>query len=615
MLEIALIYLAAAIVAVPIAKRLGLGSVLGYLLAGILIGPFLLGLVGDQTDVMHFAEFGVVMMLFLVGLELQPSRLWKLRHSIIGLGGLQVTLSTLILFAGCFYILELRWQTAMAIGLMLALSSTAIVLQTLAEKGWIKQEAGQNAFSVLLFQDIAVIPILALLPLLAFADLSGVTSVQSHGNLIEHFPVYGQVLISITVIAAIIFAGKYISAPVFRYIANTQLRELFTIFALFLVITIAVLMQKIGLSPALGTFLAGVVLAESDFRHELEADIEPFKGLLLGLFFITVGASIDFELFGQQFGTILALVFGLIVIKALVLYFLSLMFKLSGKQKYLFTLALAQGGEFAFVLLSLTSSLQILDVTQTKFTTLVVAISMLLAPLLLIFYDKVTDKKAISDHAYESTEEIEPTTQVIVAGYGRFGQIVGRLLSAQGYHLSILDHSPSQIELLKRFGNKVYYGDASRQDLLEAAGANEAQLLVIAIDDADKIIELAKLAAKHFPNLKVVARARDRRHAYELMNIGITVFKRETFDSALNLGIEALKLLGNDDKTAQRAGKLFSDHDHESLRLLANLWGDDHSYGVAVKQRKEDLQQVLAKDKAELAKLNTCHGEECDDRK
>ncbi len=615
MLEIALIYLAAAIVAVPIAKRLGLGSVLGYLLAGILIGPFLLGIVGDQTDVMHFAEFGVVMMLFLVGLELQPSRLWKLRHSIIGLGGLQVTLSTLILFAGCFYILELRWQTAMAIGLMLALSSTAIVLQTLAEKGWIKQEAGQNAFSVLLFQDIAVIPILALLPLLAFADLSGVTSVQSHGNLIEHFPVYGQVLISITVIAAIIFAGKYISAPVFRYIANTQLRELFTIFALFLVITIAVLMQKIGLSPALGTFLAGVVLAESDFRHELEADIEPFKGLLLGLFFITVGASIDFELFGQQFGTILALVFGLIVIKALVLYFLSVMFKLSGKQKYLFTLALAQGGEFAFVLLSLTSSLQILDVTQTKFTTLVVAISMLLAPLLLIFYDKVIDKKAISDHAYESTEEIEPTTQVIVAGYGRFGQIVGRLLSAQGYHLSILDHSPSQIELLKRFGNKVYYGDASRQDLLEAAGANEAQLLVIAIDDADKIIELAKLAAKHFPNLKVVARARDRRHAYELMNIGITIFKRETFDSALNLGIEALKLLGNDDKTAQRAGKLFSDHDHESLRLLANLWGDDHSYGVAVKQRKEDLQQVLAKDKAELAKLNTCHGEECDDKK
>ncbi|WP_085297356.1 monovalent cation:proton antiporter-2 (CPA2) family protein [Cognaticolwellia mytili] len=613
MLESALIYLAAAIVAVPIAKRLGLGSVLGYLLAGILIGPFLFGLVGDQTDTMHFAEFGVVMMLFLVGLELHPSRLWKLRHSIIGLGGLQVTLSTLLIFAACLYILDLRWQTSMAIGLMLALSSTAIVLQTLAEKGWIKQEAGQNAFSVLLFQDIAVIPILALLPLMAFADLSATASDQSHGNWVEHFPVYGQVLISVTVIAAIILAGKYVSAPVFRYIADTRLRELFTVFALFLVITIAVLMQKIGLSPALGTFLAGVVLAESDFRHELEADIEPFKGLLLGLFFITVGASIDFQLFAEQFSSIISLVIGLIVIKAIVLYFLATLFKLPGKQKYLFTLALAQGGEFAFVLLSLTTSLQILDDTQTKFTTLVVAMSMLLSPLLLIFYDKVIDRKATADNAYESSEEIESTTQVIIAGYGRFGQIIGRLLAAQGYHLSILDHSPSQIELLKRFGNKVYYGDASRQDLLEAAGANEARLLVIAIDDADKIIELSKLAQKHFPNLRIVARARDRRHAYELMSIGVTAFKRETFDSALNLGIEALKLLGNDDKTAERAGTLFSDHDHESMNLLAELWGDDHSYGVAVKQRKEDLQLVLAKDKAELAKLNTCHGENCEE--
>ncbi|AZQ84419.1 potassium transporter [Colwellia sp. Arc7-635] len=615
MLENILIYLAAAIVAVPIAKRLGLGSVLGYLLAGILIGPFLLGLVGDQTDVMHFAEFGVVMMLFLVGLELHPSRLWKLRHSIIGLGGLQVTLSTLIIFLACYYLLDLRWQTAMAIGLMLALSSTAIVLQTLAEKGWSKQEAGQNAFSVLLFQDIAVIPILALLPLLAFADLSAVVSGQSHGSLIEGFPAYGQVLISLGVIAGIICAGKYISAPVFRYIANTQLRELFTIFALFLVITIAVLMQKIGLSPALGTFLAGVVLAESDFRHELEADIEPFKGLLLGLFFITVGASVDFQLLSEQFSLIVLLVVGLVIIKALVLYFLSVMFKLSGKQKYLFTLALAQGGEFAFVLLTLTSSLQILDDVQTKFVTLVVAMSMLLAPLLLIFYDKVIDRKSVAGNSYESSDEIEPTTQVIIAGYGRFGQIIGRLLSAQGYHLSILDHSPSQIEMLKRFGNKVYYGDASRQDLLEAAGADDAKLLVIAIDDTDKVIELSKLAQKHFPKLKIVARARDRRHAYELMSIGVTVFKRETFDSALNLGVEALKLLGNDDIKAQRAGEIFSEHDHESLRLLADLWGDDHSYGVAVKQRKEDLQRVLAKDKAELDKLNTCHGEECEDSK
>ena len=615
MLEMAVIYLAAAIVAVPIAKRLGLGSVLGYLIAGIIIGPFALGLVGDQTDVMHFAEFGVVMMLFLVGLELQPSRLWKLRHSIMGLGGLQVVLTSALFFAIGYFFLNLRWEAALAIGLMLALSSTAIVLQTLTEKGWIKQEAGQNAFSVLLFQDIAVIPILALLPLLAFAEISHVTS--SHGNLIEHLPVYGQVLISLATIAAIIFSGRYISAPLFRYIAETRLRELFTVFALFLVIVIAVVMQKIGLSPALGTFLAGVVLAESEFRHELEVDIEPFKGLLLGLFFITVGASIDFPLLIEQFNQVMFFVVGLIVIKAAVLYALAHAFNIKSKQKLLFTFALAQGGEFAFVLLSLTSSLEILTVEQTKLTTLVVAISMLMAPLLLMFYEKILNRDTNAQQAFDQPEQIEATKNVIIAGYGRFGQIIGRLLTAQGYHLSILDHSPSQIELLRRFGNKVFYGDAARKDLLEASGANEAQLLVIAIDDADKILEIATLARKHYPELKIASRAIDRRHAYQLMNLGITTFKRETFDSALNLGVEALALLGNSQKDAERAGKIFAQHDNESLVALSSLWGDDHSYGIAVRQRTEDLKQVLRTDKAEQDKLNTCQnsdGTPCDDK-
>ena len=614
MLEMAVIYLAAAIVSVPIAKRLGLGSVLGYLIAGIIIGPFAFGLVGDQTDVMHFAEFGVVMMLFLVGLELQPSRLWKLRHSIMGLGGLQVLLTSSLFFVVGYFILNLRWETALAIGLMLALSSTAIVLQTLAEKGWIKQEAGQNAFSVLLFQDIAVIPILALLPLLAFTEISHVAS--SHSNLIEHLPVYAQVLISLATIAAIIFSGRYISAPLFRYIAETRLRELFTLFALFLVIVIAVVMQKIGLSPALGTFLAGVVLAESEFRHELEVDIEPFKGLLLGLFFITVGASIDFPLLIEQFSNVMIFVMGLIVIKALVLYALAYVFNIKSKQKLLFTLALAQGGEFAFVLLSLTSSLEILTVEQTKLTTLVVAISMLMAPLLLMFYEKIINREDNAQQAFDEPEKIEATKNVIIAGYGRFGQVIGRLLTAQGYHLSILDHSPSQIELLRRFGNKVFYGDAARKDLLEASGANEAQLLVIAIDDADKILEIATLAQKHYPGLKIVARAIDRRHAYQLMNLGITAFKRETFDSALNLGVEALALLGNEQKNAERAGRIFARHDNESLVALASLWGDDHSYGIAVRQRTADLKQVLSTDKAEQDKLNTCRnsdGSPCED--
>ena len=611
MLETAVIYLAAAIVAVPIAKRLGLGSVLGYLIAGILIGPYLFNFVGDQTEVMHFAEFGVVMMLFLVGLELQPSRLWKLRRSIVGLGGLQVTLTSSLFFALSYFLLGLRWETALAVSLMLALSSTAIVLQTLTEKGWIKQEAGQNAFSVLLFQDIAVIPILALLPLLAFNDITSVS--KGHGNLIDNYPVYLQVTISLTAIAAIILAGKYISAPLFRYIAETRLRELFTLFALFLVIVIAVIMQKVGLSPALGTFLAGVVLAESEFRHELEVDIEPFKGLLLGLFFITVGASIDFPLLKAQFHNVMIFVVGLITVKAIVLFLLAGLFKIKSKQKLLFTLALAQGGEFAFVLLSLTSTLQIMTPEQTKITTLVVAISMLLAPLLLLVYEMSLKRDGEKLQAFDELEEIEPAKNVIIAGYGRFGQIIGRLLTAQGYHLSILDHSPSQIDLLRRFGNKVFYGDAARKDLLAASGANEAQLLVIAIDDADKILEIASMAQKHYPNLKVVARAVDRRHAYQLMHIGVTTFRRETFDSALNLGVEVLTLLGNDPKSAKRAGEIFARHDQESLETLAELWGDDHSYGVAVKQRIDDLKQVLSQDKVEQEKLNTCQEGQCDD--
>jgi len=612
MLESAVIYLAAAIIAVPIAKRLGLGSVLGYLLAGIFIGPFLLGLVGDQTEIMHFAEFGVVMMLFLVGLELQPARLWKLRHSIVGLGGLQVTVTTALIFTPCYFIFALPWQSALAIGLMLALSSTAIVLQSLSEKGWIKQEAGQNAFSVLLFQDIAVIPILALLPLLAFAEPSIAASGSSHTNLIEHFPVYWQVIISVGVIGTIVLTGKYISAPVFRYIADTKLRELFTIFALFLVIMIAYIMQLIGLSPALGTFLAGVVLAESEFSHELEADIDPFKGILLGLFFITVGASIDFPLLFEQFGLIAMLVIGLIAIKALVLYVLACLFKMVKKQKLLFTLALAQGGEFAFVLLSLTSSLNILTPEQGKITTLVVAISMLLAPLLLIFYDKIIDRQSDQIEDFDAPENIESTKHVVIAGYGRFGQVIGRLLASQGYHLSILDHSPSQIELLRRFDNKVYYGDASRQDLLAAAGANEAELLVIAIDDKDKILDIARIAQKHFPQIKIIARAVDRRHAYELIRLGVTCFERESFQSALKLGVDALMMLGNSAKTAKRAGKIFAEHDIESMHKLAEVWGDDHSYGVAVRQRKEDLIQVLKNDKEGQAHLNECHGEDSD---
>lgn len=604
MLEIALIYLAAAIVAVPIAKRLGLGSVLGYLIAGILIGPYALGVVGDQTDIMHFAEFGVVMMLFLVGLELQPSRLWKLRHSILGLGGLQVVLTAAVIFAFCYWFFSMHWQTALAIGLMLALSSTAIVLQSLEEKGWLKQEAGQNAFSVLLFQDIAIIPILALLPLLAFAAPS--SSKQISDSIIAGWPVWQQVGVSVGVIAAIIAGGKYVSAPLFRYIAQTHMREIFTIFALFLVVAISLVMHSIGLSPALGTFLAGVVLAESEFRHELEADIEPFKGLLLGLFFITVGASINFELLFNQFSTVVALVALLIVIKAFILFALAVTFKISSKQKLLFTLALAQGGEFAFVLLSVSTTLSILTPEQTSLVTLVVAVSMLIAPLLLMLYEQIQKRSSSTKPEFDKPEQINTAKHVIIAGYGRFGQIMGRLLHAQGYEITVLDHSPSQIELLRRFGNTVFYGDAARQELLEAAGAHTAQMLVVAIDNPDKTIEIIKLAHKNYPQLKIVARAIDRRHAYQLLNLKVDAFNRETVDSAINLAIESLQLLGNSKEDAERAGKLFRDHDRASVLQLSELWGDDASYGVAVRQRMEDLKQVLQQDKQAQQNLNTC---------
>ena len=611
MLEIALIYLAAAIVAVPIAKRVGLGSVLGYLIAGILIGPYALGVVGDQTDVMHFAEFGVVMMLFLVGLELQPARLWKLRHSILGLGGLQVVLTAAAIFAFCYWVFTMQWQTALAIGLMLALSSTAIVLQSLEEKGWLKQEAGQNAFSVLLFQDIAIIPILALLPLLAFAPQSG--SKEISDSIIASWPVWQQVGVSVAVIAAIIAGGKYVSAPLFRYIAQTHMREIFTIFALFLVVAIALVMQSIGLSPALGTFLAGVVLAESEFRHELEADIEPFKGLLLGLFFITVGASINFELLADEFTTVIALVALLIVVKACILFTLAITFNISKKQRLLFALALAQGGEFAFVLLSVTTSLSILTPEQTSLVTLVVAVSMLVAPLLLMVYEQLQKRTSNSAPEFDKPEQISTAKHVIIAGYGRFGQIMGRLLHAQGYDITVLDHSPSQIELLRRFGNTVFYGDAARQELLEAAGAHTAQMLVVAIDDPDKTIQIIKLARKNYPQLKIVARAIDRRHAYQMLNLKVDAFNRETVDSAINLAVEALELLGNNKQDAERAGKLFRDHDRAAVVQLAELWGDDASYGVAVRQRMEDLKQVLQQDKQAQSDLNTCDSGDCED--
>ncbi len=599
----AFVYLSAAVVSVPIAKRLGLGSVLGYLFAGIIIGPFVFKFVGMETEtVLHFAEFGVVLMLFLIGLELQPSRLWKLRGPILGLGGLQVGITTMIIFLIGF-LLGFGWKIPLAIGLILALSSTAIVLQTLNEKGLIKTEAGQSSFSVLLFQDIAVIPMLAILPLLAAPIIGsiGQSGAQIHhgGFGVEALPGWQQAILVAVVIGTIIVVGRFLVRYVFRFIAETRLREIFTAFALFLVIGIALSMQLVGLSAALGTFLAGVVLADSEYRHELESNIEPFKGLLLGLFFISVGASIDFNLLQQEPYLILGLVVGLIVVKLVILFVLGFVFKMSMSQNFLFSFSLAQGGEFAFVLFSFATQNRVIPESISDTLILVVAVSMALTPILMIFNEKLLQPRFSNLDEKPESDTIDEKNIVIIAGFGRFGQIVGRLLHANNIGTTVLDYKPSQIDMVRKFGYKVFYGDASRIDLLHSAGASEAKLFILAIDDKEKALEIAETVKKHFPNLEVLARSFDRRHTYELMNLGVRVIQRETFNSALELGTSALRHLGFHGYQAHRAALTFKHHDEKTLIDLHEHWGDEKTFILQTQERNQDLIDLLSSDEEE----------------
>ena len=583
-----LVYLTAAVIAVSLARRWGLGSVLGYLLAGILIGPHMLAIVGEPGTVMRFAEFGVVMMLFLIGLELRPERLWKLRKSIFGLGSVQVILCALCALV-ILWGLGQEWRTSLAIGLILALSSTAMVLQSLQEKHWLRSTGGQYSFSVLLFQDIAVIPMLILFPLLAV----DATTVNLPDTWDATFLM--RALLGLGGVLTIVILGYYATNPLLRFIAATGLEELFTACTLMIIIGIALLMDFVGLSPVLGTFLAGVVLAESAFRIQLERTLAPFKGLLLGLFFITIGASIDFALLANHPWTIGIAVFALVSLKCALLWILAYLFRLRGHHRWLFALALAQGGEFAFVLATYAMQIGVIDRFQAGMLNLVVALSMLCTPLLLIIYQRlvVLHTKTSSPPPEDS---IEPTQTVIITGFGRFGQVVGRLLIGCGYHLSILDHNPQHIALLRRFGNKVHFGDASRADILAAAGAHDAQMLVIAVGNAKRSLEIVHTAQQHFPNLKLLVRAIDRRHTYELMRLGVTIIKRDTFGSALAMGVEALKNLGMPSVQAEHAGKLFAEHDEQSLAILAEHWGNDKAYGLAVRRRLDDLAQVLRQD-------------------
>jgi glutathione-regulated potassium-efflux system ancillary protein KefC len=599
LLQSAFVYLSAAVVSVPIAKRLGLGSVLGYLIAGALIGPFVLGLVGDSEGVMHAAEFGVVIMLFLIGLELQPSLLWRLRTSILGMGGLQVAFCAAF-GLGVGIMFGLSWQVALAVGLTLSLSSTAIVLQSLREKGIANTDAGRGAFSVLLFQDIAIIPMLALFPLLATL---AVTDVAIAGGPLDGLPTWMRGIAVLAAIGAIVLGGRLLLRPVLRWVASSNLHEIFTATALMLVVGVAVLMQTVGLSPALGAFVAGVVLADSEYRHEIETDIEPFRGLLLGLFFISVGAGIDFGLLMDEPILILGLVALLVVIKAAVMFGVAKLFGNRTGDSALIGLGLAQGGEFAFVLFAFAQGAGVMPASVIAPLTVVVALSMAISPLLLIAGQAImtrVDATLTSDRA----PEIETGHyDVIIAGYGRFGQIVGRMLSANGFSVSVLDHDADQVEVLRGFGRKVNYGDATRLDLLRIAGAGEAQLLVVAIDDPEKSLELVETARKAFPNLKIVARAFDRRHAYELMTRKIDAFERETFAAGVRLAVKSLRLLGRPAYKSDRAGKIFMRYDEKVLTDMFSHWTDKEAaeYQRLVRDRTALEEQLIARDMTSFA--------------
>lgn len=597
----AFIYLCAAVIAVPLAKRFGLGSVLGYLMAGVIIGP-VVGLVGEETQTLqHFAEFGVVMMLFLVGLELEPRMLWSMRNRLLGLGGLQVVLSAAaITFISLIFGID--WRIALTIGLILALSSTAIVLQTLNEKGLTKTEGGRGAFAVLLFQDIAVIPMLALIPLLEVPELAlaaretALQAAETHGHLdlVSGLPNWLYAIVVLGAIATVAFGGFYLSRPLFRFVAASGLREVFTATALMLVIGIAALMSLVGLSPALGTFLAGVVLANSEFRHELEANIEPFKGLLLGLFFITVGAGIDFGVLAQDWLLVGSITLALITVKAAIVYILARSFGIKSSDRWLATLGLAQAGEFGFVLLSFSLQNNVMPVEIAELLALVVAISMFLTPALFIFFDKVLLPRFETGKDQREHDVIDEKGRVLIAGIGRFGQIVNRLLVANGIETVVLDHDAKQVDNLRSLEIKSYFGDVTRPDLLETAGIDEMDLLVIAIDDRERAVELVHTIRQRYPELSILARAFDQIHYYQLKQAGAEYIIKETYHAALDLGCEALTRLGVHPFRAEQLKNTFIATENETVEGMYQSWVSSTDSGMSPGYRELFMQQEAA---------------------
>jgi monovalent cation:proton antiporter-2 (CPA2) family protein len=587
----AFVYFAAAVVAAPLFARLGLGSVLGYLVAGVVIGPSVLSLTGEATDIMHFAEFGVTVMLFLVGLELQPEKLWEMRKPIFGLGSLQVVLTATAIGVAAL-LSGLAWEGALVAGLALAMSSTAIVLQSLNERGLLRTTAGRSSFAVLLFQDISIIPMLALLPLAA-----SLPAPTDESAAFEALPAWGKALVELGVVAAIILAGRFLMQPLFRWVAGTGIRELFVAFALLIVVGITLLMQEVGLSAALGTFLAGVVLADSEYRHELEMDLEPFKGLLLAVFFIAVGAGIDFGLLERLPLVLLGIVFGFMTIKLVVLWLLAVAFRMQRADVSRFSFSLAQGGEFAFVLIAFAVGLQLIGAEEAGLLVAAVAISMAFAPLLMLADDKLFQPRLVPAAEKRVADQIdERGADVIIAGHGRFGMTIVRLLQANGHRTVVLDHDAEQIEALRKFGYRVYYGDAARLDLLEAAGAKDAKVFVLAIDDRERALAIAESVRRHFPHLRLLARAWDRVHAYELLNRGAHQVYREVFGSSVDVARDALTTLGQHPFEAQRAAALFKAHDETLVRESAAHHLDQSKLIDISRSARAEIANVLARD-------------------
>ena len=611
-LTVALVYLVAAVVSVPIAKRFGLGSVLGYLAAGALIGPSALNLIGDPTQVNHVAEFGVVILLFLIGLEVRPALLWSLRGAIFGLGGAQVVASTLA-GAGVALAFGLDWRTALAVGAILAMSSTAIVLSMLEEKGLRKGPVGAAAFGVLLFQDLAVIPLFILLPLLALAPPHAAGGgAHAARDVLAWAPGWLKPVLGVAAVAAVAWGGRYLVRPLFRYIAGAELREIFTATALLIVIAVAALMTAVGLSPALGAFLAGVVLAESEFRRELESDIEPFRGLLLGLFFLTVGAGLDVALVRREPLVVLALVVVLMTVKTAVMLACARVAGMKLREAAATAVSLSQGGEFAFVLIGFTTGAAVLPDGLGKLLSAVVAISMLATPFVFLAFERLADRLQPRnvEEVRDPDRNFEEGAEVIVAGLGRFGQILTRVLQANGLQASVMDSSLQQIDLLRRFGRQVNYGDATRLDLLRAAGAREAKVLVVAIDDRDKAEQMVEIAREQFPHLKILARAYDRGHAYDLLAKGADHAERETYEASLVVAREALTRLGWRPVRAQRAVEVFRAYDQSLFERLKPFWEDDERYVSEARAAGLTLERLLAEDMQAVAAAGDLDDEE-----